>query len=195
MSTLQRFLTSGQLGDLVPGVSRDFVRQRLGEPYDVSAQRKSEVWKYGPVELGFYKDRSAESGPPTLTFIGLYFRTPREHVPSQLAWSGWLPTAGTTVADFTNYFTTVPIEHSALVSEDGLEYLIISSGVRITFSQGKLDSIQLIARRKPKRRQLSVSVPDEIWKRIRKEALEDKVSMSELCSKWISEVCTGRKQG
>jgi len=185
MATLKEFLTTGRLGEIAPGVSKDSVRQLLGEPEDVSGQRNPELWKYGALQLGFHQCRGEKQ--PALAFIGLYFKAAGAGIPNALAWTGWLPPPGTSFKAFQDWLADAGLNDSAAlkVTGDANEYLIMHSGVRITFDDGNLHSIQYTAQRTPERRQLSVSLPTDLWDRIREEAAQQRVSMAELCSRWI----------
>lgn len=79
MASLDEFLTTGRLGEIAVGASKDFVRQLLGEPEDVSTQRNPELWKYGAIQLGFHKGKGAKLA--ALHFIGLYFQSGKVSIP------------------------------------------------------------------------------------------------------------------
>ena len=57
-SQLVRFLCSGRLPGIAPGMSREAVRRSVGEPHDTSAfGHPPTIWKYGPFELHFVAGR------------------------------------------------------------------------------------------------------------------------------------------
>jgi hypothetical protein len=55
--SLERFLRTGQLGDLTPGMSRGQIHALLGDPDDVGGTsrkyRRPCIWLYGSIELCF----------------------------------------------------------------------------------------------------------------------------------------------
>src|SRR5262249_17874676 len=101
MATLEEFLTTGLLGSIALGATKNGVRRALGEPEDVSLQKNPAVWKYGALQLAFYKSKSDLQ--PSLELIGIYFHTPEEQLPERLALAGWVPTGETTVSEFLNW--------------------------------------------------------------------------------------------
>jgi hypothetical protein len=184
MDALATFLTCGRLGALTSGMTKPDVRRLLGEPRDVSVQKNPETWKYGPLQLGFHKDRGETEA--SLRFLGLYFHDAGP-LPDRLAWAGWFPSSATTPADFQEFLARQGLEAQAKVEGEANDYVIMTSGVRVTFADGQLDSIQFLSRQRHERQQVTVSIPAEAWQRLREEAVQRKVSMSELCSQWIGE--------
>jgi hypothetical protein len=187
MASLQEFLDTGRLGEIAVGASNDFVRQLLGEPNDVSTQRNPELWKYGAVQLGFYRGKGTKQH--TLAFIGLYFQGGDARIPDALKWTGWFPYQATTSQVFQGWPTQTGVTFSTIAEAEGetADYLVTKAGVAVTFADGNLQSIQYAAHHKSDRRQLSVSIPPDVWDRIREEAAQQKVSMAELCSRWITD--------
>jgi hypothetical protein len=184
MATLKDFLETAALGPIAEGLSPEQVRAILGEPDDVS-QSKNPIWKYGALQLGFYKDKGTSDSKLTVVFIGLYYRMPSEAVPKALGLTGWLPSAATTGQEFKDYLASVSLTASSDTAFEGEDQLVLPSGVRLVFDAGKLDSIQFAARFKERTRQLSVSLPDHVVKVIRKEASRKSISASALCAEWI----------
>ena len=97
MASCVDFLRTGSLGSLSCGMSQDQVRNLLGEPEAVSTQRHPRIWKYGSLELTFYR---LPDGPnPFLISISLYFHTPTSKLPDSLQLTGWSPSQETTLAE------------------------------------------------------------------------------------------------
>src|SRR4051794_25040408 len=92
---------SGRLGPIVDGMSKDDVRGLLGDPEDVSVPKNPEIWKYGALQLGFYRSPYAEE--PVLTSINLYFHDPALAIPDRLGLTGWQPTSESTIESFRDY--------------------------------------------------------------------------------------------
>jgi hypothetical protein len=186
MPTLADFLMTGKLGRIAAGLSKDEVRQILGDPADVSVQKNPEIWKYGALQLGFLSERDAT--PASLSYIGLYFRRAEEAIPEALAMTGWMPTQKTTLQEMRHYLTASNgVTGESVVRESDGDLVIENSGVRLCFDEGKLHSINFAAPGKTQRRQISILIPENILEVIRQEAAERKVSVSALCAQWIKD--------
>ncbi len=183
METLATFLATGTLGPLRFGMDAETVRGILGEPDDVSVQNNPSIWKYGALELGFTRERGeAESA---LSFFAIYLRDQSAAIPAGLRWQGRLPAAGTTRVDFDAYLAS---QHLTDAATENLEWdqLVFTSGVRAVFDDGILQSLQCMRPSVPKQKQVSLSVPEEVWDAIRQEAQRLKVSPAQLCSEWLA---------
>jgi hypothetical protein len=187
MATLADFLRTGKLGRIATGVAKDFVREILGNPQDVSVQKNPEVWKYGVLQLGFFRGR--DGGQARLAFIGMYFQRPEDVVPESLGLTGWMPSRKTTPQEICDYLATFNGVTGALRESDG-NLVMENSGVVILFDEGKLDRILFTAPAKGHDRQVSVFIPEDTWERIRREAAQRKVTPSSLCAQWIKEKAT-----
>src|SRR4051812_22355882 len=105
MGSVDEFLRTDRLGPLSGGMSKDEVREVLGEPESVSEKKNPEIWKYGSLQLVFHRNPHASSH--YLIAITLYFHTPDEHPPRVLALDGWMPTGKTTYNEFRAHLADV----------------------------------------------------------------------------------------
>lgn len=185
MATIDDFLSTGRLGDVGIGQSPDEVRAVLGEPEDVSTRKKPLVWKYGPLELTFWRE-----SPETEAFlvtVGLYFHSDGQDFPQSLGLEGWVPTGETTLSEFLDHLQTAGLrvqEHHEAAPED---HLVLESDARTTFDEGRLYCIHAYDRRETETRQLSVSVSPQQLEVIRGLAKSRGISMYSLCSEWVRE--------
>jgi hypothetical protein len=185
MISVDEFLETSRLGQLVEGRTTHEVRDLLGEPEGVSGRGWPQLWKYGSIQLGFH--RTTRDEIPFLTSIALYFRVPDEAPPEALKFSGWYPAIGCSYDEFRAHLDEVGIRVYGGVASGPRKHLIVGPGVRITFDEDVLDSIQHTAKREPDRKQLLISVPREALDSIRLEARARGISPSSLCSNWVEE--------
>jgi hypothetical protein len=184
MSTFRDFLSEGRLGEIVGGVSEEFVRERLGEPEDISVQTNPTTWKYGPLQFAFLRGRT--DAQPTLKSIHVACDSD-EPLPQGVDVQGWWPTSETTPESFRSESEKVGMRVVHDVDSPPNKYLILATGDRITFVDGRLHSLDWTSRKEPQYKQVSLSIPKSELDVISKIASETKVSVSALCSKWISE--------
>ena len=138
---LEEFLTTGKLGSLQLGLSRDEVRRLLGEPPDHSEpSRKREIWKYDSLQVAFEGD--------SLVFIGVYFDYGEAILPEVLVKAGTMKLEQDTVDDLEAFLR----EHNlSFFVEDTLtfdEYKVLRlthSHVGLGFTDGHLRSAQLLS--------------------------------------------------
>jgi hypothetical protein len=185
MMSFDDFLKTGQIGQLATGLSRDAVRDLLGNPSDTSVGRRPEIWKYGPIELAFYV--GPEGSEPFLTSITYHFGRPSSPIPDPLNCAGWLPTGETSLEDFRTHLAEVGIPVLGGVESGPHPHLVLGSAVRVTFDEGKLFSVGSTAKREPEFKQLSLSVRKDDLDQIHREAKSRGISASALCSLWIKE--------
>ena len=184
MSTLGEYLEFGRLGAVGGDVSEEMVREHWGEPDDISVQTNPAIWKYGPVQLSFYKGRS--DSEPTLKSLQLRF-DPNGSLPDRLVIEGWWPSPETSLIEFREQIAREGIDSHSKVDSPPRTHLALASGARATFNDDRLQSIQWTSRREPQAKQVTVFVPTPDLERISKIASDSKLSVSSLCSKWISE--------
>src|SRR5258708_16656516 len=98
MATLVELLKTGRLDGISVGISRDEVRALLGEPEDVSISKFPQTWKYGPLQLAFYK--SADGSNPLLASISMYFPEPDLRFPAAIKTARCLPSPTTSLDAF-----------------------------------------------------------------------------------------------
>jgi SmpA / OmlA family len=185
MPSFVEFLKTGQLEKLHCGMSKDEVRDLLGEPEAVSSQGNPQIWKYGSLELTFYRSSEAES--PWLVSIDIQFHSHAIGLPGSEELNGWLPTGETTFEEFRGFLDNAAIRVDGGVTSGPHQHLVLGSGVRITFDEGRLYSASYTLRREPEFKQITVAIPRRELKAIQQQAAASGVSVSKLCSRWIME--------
>jgi hypothetical protein len=180
VTALAEFLRESHLGAIREGLTTEDVRQLLGEPDGISRGGWPQLWKYGSMQLGFHRTHRDEV--PFLVSIALDFRVEGERPPESLGLSGWYPAAGLTYEEFRNYLNQEEIGVFGGVFSGPRQHLVVGPGVRITFVDNVLDSIQYTAKREPAGKQRLISVDRGLDERIRFG-----VSPSELCARWVEE--------
>ncbi len=178
-------LETGRLEKLHCGMSKDEVHELHGDPEAVSAQGNPQIWKYESLELTFYRSSEAES--PWLVSIVIHFHSHPIKLPGSQGLTGWWPTGDTTFEEFRDFLV-----HSAIRVDGGValgphQHLVLASGVRVTFDEGRLYSVGYTLRREPELKQITISIPRRDLKAIQQEAAASGVSVSKLCSRWILE--------
>ena len=188
MPTFVDFLNSWQLGALHCELLKEDVRNLLGEPEAVSSRGNPEIWKYGSLELTFYRASTAESA--WLTSITIHFDSDSIRLPGSLELSGWLPTGATTFDELRSYLDGSGVQIAGGVASGPHKHLVLSSGVRITFDEDHLFSVGYTLRREPEFKQITVAIPRRELSAIQQEAAASGVSVSTLCARWIMERAT-----
>ncbi len=184
MSTLHEFLETGRLGGIGVDFSQEMVRERWGDPDDVSIQKNPAIWKYGTLQLSFHRGRSESQAG--LKSLHLAFDS-AENPPGQLAIQGWWPSSETSVEEFRRHLAELGIAVQSRVDSWPSTHLILTSGARVTFVGERLQSLHWTSRKEPQAKQVTVFVPTSELELISKLADESKLTVSALCSKWISE--------
>ncbi len=185
MPMFDEFLRSGQIGQISVGMNQEAVRELWGPPQDTSIRKHPEIWKYGPVELSFY--RSPENSSPLLVSIIYHFSQPNAELPHLLSDSSWLPTSETSFEEFRGHLADSRIPVLGGVASGLHQHLVLESSSRVTFEEGKLSSVGFSAKKESKIKQVSISVPQEDFEAIRREAKILGLSANALCSRLISE--------
>lgn len=185
MPSFIEFLKTGQLEKLHCEMSKDEVRELLGEPEAVSPQGNPQIWKYGSLELTFYRSSEAES--PWLVSIVIHFHSHTINLPGFEGLAGWWPTGDTTFEEFRDFLVRSAIRVDGGVASGPDQHLVLASGVRVTFDEGRLYSVGYTLRREPELKQITISIPRRDLKAIQQEAAASGVSVSKLCSRWILE--------
>ena len=185
MTSFDEFLDTGRLGQVAEGRTTQEVRDLLGEPDYAPKLGSPQLWKYGSLQLGFFRTSTDES--PFLVSIGLYFRTSEESLPKALGATGWFPAVGCTYDEFRAHLDQASLKVVGGVTVGPQKHLVLGPGVRVNFDDDVLDSIQYASKREPSRKQITISVPRDLLASIRSEARSLGVSASTLCSQWIEE--------
>lgn len=184
-NTLDDFMRTGCLGNLAEGMTSREIQESLGEAEGISGPGWPRLWKYGALQLGLH--RMSPDELPFLTSIALYFRIEEELPPESLSLSGWYPHPGCTFEEFRRHLDEVGIAVFGGVTAGPRKHLVIGPGIRVTFDEDILDSIQHTAKREPERKQFWVSARRRNFDRIRAEARARGISVATLCSRWIDE--------
>lgn len=186
MPSLVEFLKTGYLGDLRGGLSEDQVHDILGPPESTARSRSKIIWKYGSLQLVFY--RSEPEGVRRLITIGLYPRGASLDLPAPVKLEDWSPDAGMTSEDFRQFIEQAAPELMDTASRIPADHMMeLRSSARVGFDEGRLHSISFTMFREPGFEQVTVSVPHADLEAIRHEAAAMGISVSKLCSRWIAE--------
>lgn len=186
MTSFVEFLKTGRLGPVSVGMARDDVRMALGEPRDVSVNRFPRIWKYGPLQLTFYK--STDESEPFLASIVLHFYSdPMEHLPEGLALTDWGERGPIDYSEFRDYLTVHGISVVGGVTAGPRKHLVLPSAVRVSFDEDQLYSVGYDLKREPEVKQLTVKVRRKDLEAIQKWARGLGMSAPDLCSQWIRE--------
>ncbi len=186
MAALEQFLRTGELGPIRPGMTEAEVIALLGPPQDESVSRHPQILKYGGLQLTFLRRPGAADR--WLAHIGLYYSPLAEPIPEPVRPADFQGTAATTMAEVREFLARVGLEESAVVEGEDTSYVILPSGARITFDGPKLQSINFARPTPaPAKKQISVSISEETWNRLRTLARQSNRSVSELCSEWITQ--------
>jgi hypothetical protein len=181
MDTFENFLHSGQLPKLSAGMSSEQVEQALGPPIDTSVNKRPLIWVYGPLQLTFMRGKNDTCY--RLTFLALYF-TPGSLPPMHLDWLGWWP-QGASIDQIRHYMTERSI---AFADVDALDHMDLPSGVKLLFDEGTLRSAQFSAPRVDLSKQVSLTLPADIWEHVKKHAAERQLSPGKFCADIVAGV-------
>lgn len=188
MATLERFLRTGELGPIHPGMSESEVKRVLGAP-KVWTNGREPLIVYGRLQL-FFRDSGASESE--LKDIGLSFSPSSEpNLPE-----GVRPiedfeclSSQTTLEEFHDFLVRVGLSKDVKSyegEEDMVKLIIPPPGARITFHDGKLWSVHFTDRTPPQR-QISLSVSEDTWNQLRQLAQQSKRPVSAICAEWITQ--------
>lgn len=154
-ATLEHFLRTGQLGPIALGMDPAEVEARLGEPQARSHKLNPLVLKYGGLELTFWSE--AKRLPSQLMQIALSVQPGTEPLPAPVIPDDWSPTSATTIDEFADFLTSIDASPVQTVSGDRFTHIIMPSGVRISFSEGRLIGFQFSRRESEENRTLPLT--------------------------------------
>jgi hypothetical protein len=185
MATLKQFLQTGELGPLRCGMSEVEVKEILGPPPDTSVAKQALILKYGALQLTFVNRPQSELR--RLGHIGIYYFAPSaERLPEPVRPEDFTGSCQTSIADFRDYLARIGLTESAVVEGEVSSYLIMPSGVRITFDEHNLYSINFASpRAEQSRKQIAVPVSKEDFERLGVLARKSKKSISVLIAEGI----------
>lgn len=186
MATLEEFLRAGVLGSVHPEMKQTEAIDLLGSPQDCSVARHPQILKYGGLQLTFIRRPMSEDRE--LAHVGLYFFPQAEPIPEPVRPSDFACTSETTIADVRDFLLRVGLEGFAVEEGDETNHLILPSGARIVFQEQKLRSIHFASRRREAaKKQLSLSLPKDLWDQLNLLARQSRRSLSDLCAEWITQ--------
>jgi hypothetical protein len=183
MATLNGFLATGRLGAIETGMTPQAVRAILGDPEDLSVQKNPEIWKYGSMEISFY--REIQKNERHLAAIHIYFNREGALLPRVLRFEGWLPNGETSLEQLQQHIDEMGLNHAG--DADPSARFISPAGVEVSFQNGKLHSMHYSAREEPRYKQVTVSIPRKDLELMREMAHQRRISVSALCSEWIAD--------
>lgn len=185
MPLLGVFLTTGRIGDIEPGVSLARVRDVLGPSDDESVKRRPVyLLRYGAVQLGFTP--IGGTNDYCLTTTAIYFTQPGQEVPAALRFADWSPTAEATETDVVRFAADVGLRPEPHAEWRG-ENVMFASGASAAFDDGRLHSLHFRRPERPAdRAQISVSLPTETVRRLRRQAKEQNVTPADLLDRLIN---------
>lgn len=139
-SSLERFLATGNLGDLRLGLPQSEVRRILGEPRDYSERRNTrEIWKYDSLQIAFADD--------LISFLGLYCEDGVLVLPERLIGEVRVVIEDTSVQAIETLLVSKGFRFSIakeFTFDDQRGLRMEDSGVCIMFAEDHLNSFQLI---------------------------------------------------
>jgi hypothetical protein len=184
MASLREFLKSGRLGEIQVGMPTDQVIALLGPADDRSVRRKPVyLLRYGAVEFAFKP--VPETSDSRLVSIAIHFGHPGRTLPPALQWTDCALSDETTIEAFLRLLADTGMEGHMHSSRDQ-EYLSLDSGASIVFVDGRLGSIHFsCADTKKRRKQMTVSLPEDAVQTLRKRAREEGVSLNSLVERMI----------
>lgn len=141
MASLEHLIRTGEFDDLKFGLSPEVVRQRIGDPDNVSVSSKPLIWKYGGVELGFCRDQPAS--PFALDWISIDLR---QECPAFVEVGGISAISGMSESEFRQFLEGLAcIEREIREDECVAGQLCLDIGVCASFEDGRL--VKLFASR------------------------------------------------
>lgn len=179
MATMQEFLTSGRLGDIMLGIATNRAQQILGPPEDRSVRRTPvEILRYGALELTFRREPTAADS--NLVAMALYFWDAGRSLPAPVLPTDWIPQHNTLEQELVNFLAEIESTPQSVVTRDNDRYFALPSGVKVVFGDGELHSFHFSRAVAEKRKQISVALPLETVKVLRQRARQQKISVQEV---------------
>jgi hypothetical protein len=184
------FLRTGRLGQVSAGMSPAEVRGLLGQPTDVSAHRFPVIWKYGPVQLTFYK--LPDASDPFLVMLTVEFDDAEDSPPDALEIPDWQSLVDCDYSAFEKMLGDQGITVVGGVTSGENKHLVLPSGVRVSFVADRLCHAGYTLKREPATRQLTINVARTDLDLLQKWAKSRGISVADLCSEWITEQVSSR---
>jgi hypothetical protein len=143
------------------------------------------ILKYGGLQLTF--GRRAGDADRQLDHLGIYVWPQQEPLPDIARPMDLQLTADTTIADIRDFATQHGLCESRSADRDRAHYLYFPSGARITFDGNKLYSLIFVSRSPERKKQVAVTLSEEIWNQVKHLARESNRSVAQLCADWITQ--------
>jgi len=136
MDSLLYFVSTGHLGPISPGDSKERLRTLLGDPEGVSLI-KADIWKYGSVQFFFGNKSSKRDKIIDLICIYFWDGVPVQF-PEGLNITGWIPDSNTTLSEFRKLCNESGIEltedpRHTFIEPDGQIGLVSLGGTHVIF--------------------------------------------------------------
>lgn len=140
--------------------------------------------RYGSLELVFKATPDPEEA--RLVAAAIHFGRTNQHLPEGARFDDWSPTDATTEAEFRSFVGAAGLRmHSKVEGE--YTYLILDAGASAVFDDGLLHSVRYRrADPSPRRRQMSVSLPESTLSQLRARADSENISLQELIQRVLS---------
>ncbi len=139
-TSLAHFLKTGQLGPISLGMNPAEVQTILGPPKDRSQKLNPLILRYDALELTFWTQ--AKHLPPQLKQIALSFQPDIEPLPAPIAFTDWRPDAETTDELFMRFLAAIKLAPVQMIGGEQTMQFVMPSGVRVSFTERKLKSLQ-----------------------------------------------------
>lgn len=155
-TTIEHFLKTGQLGPISLGMDPTEVETTLGEPQARSHKLNPLILRYSSLELTFWSS-SAKRLPPQLVQINLSYQPGTEPLPAPIVFTDWNPDHAISPEAFTSFLRSINEPPIRTIEGERDAQITMSSGVCISFSEGKLTRIQFSRRENDENRPLPLT--------------------------------------
>jgi hypothetical protein len=176
MVTLEQFLKTAQLGPVILGISPFEAVSVLGEPEDQSKKKNPLELKYGSLQLTFWKHSGSERSQ--LMDFGLYYQPTWERVPEAVTFSDVGYDENTTEGEFRSFLQQIDYLPAHLLGRKSEQHMMLSSGVVVSFSDGKLHSIKVAQQRTKEKTSAPLSDEREPSRSEIEEMLQEAISVT-----------------
>lgn len=195
--SLGDFLRYGTFGSIKLGMSREEIKSVLGEPDGVMQREKDKHptgFAYGDIE--FYFVSSSDNRLCTIYFD--HFDIPKGNV--KLSIDSWCIKGETTRVEIEDALTKANISFlPAKCFDQTMTGLETEAGVKLAFCEAEnassdwkglyyvsLDAREAMEIYEPTK-QISITIPLDIYEKIRREAAKSRRKITKICSDWIVE--------
>jgi hypothetical protein len=144
----------------------------------------TEILRYGSLELVF--KTVPDSDDTRLIATVIYFGRPNQQLPADARFDDWSPTEATTEAEFRDFVGAAGLQVHSKV-EGQYTQLVLDSGASAVFDDASLHSVRYRrADKSPRRKQMSVSLPETTLSQLRARAERENMSLQELIERVLS---------